>query len=647
MSCHRVAMGIIACALVASGCVRSDTASTTVPATVGTRSGDVATATSTPVEIGPGELPFDPVVEHLDANGVLTLDGALALFAATYAPLPDIEPASAPVEDDHSILTTLVSHRGELTAEQQVIIDLVIGVPGRTVFQPIRSSGHRGRPALGELAEPIIDEARAYFADRLGRSLTIPITIADLPMYGPGGIAHFPSTDVAARATGYSSSPTGELDECLIQFNLDAVYDPGAFASQVAHEVFHCFQYTTGVGRPQWVLEGQAAYAGEEYAGGTNASRTWWPAWIRDPHRPLTERSYDAIGLYSLSAALGADPYAYFDALYATPDLSVVRAATGPALDDAWALHLANDAAWGDRYVVTGPGAPPVRGNRYNINLTLDGPPGTFSYRPGIRELGAQIYQFDAPGDIVSVASNGATGGVRFRDGTEALFSAGTTTDFCIAPGGCVCPGDPPGPTVDVAGSSAFVGVGPSPGAEPIIRAISLDEWCGESASAPTVAAPTPDTCEIGTWISTSLVVPPVPGFTTVTSGGDGVVVTFGADGSFYADYDAMTPAVSQATIPDGPSASTAVTFTGALVGTWIVGADGQLVVEANGNPVGVVADLTVAGSTNRILDTTLAELAGIGGAAATFTVSLCEGSTLEVSSAYPGGSVTMVLERA
>ena len=645
MRLARIAIGGATALLGVSGCTGGD-GSTAATSDGRPPASAASTVAPIPNPTSPRSPEVDPLLAHLDDTGTLTLDGALALFAATHAPLPGVEPAEVPADHDASILTTLASRRAELTDEQWAIVEVVIGVGSRTVFEPV---GLRSAPRAGQsdLAEPIIADSVSYFSAKLGRPLTIPITVVELPMYGPGDIAHFPSITVAASASGYSSRPTGELDECLIRFNTSAVYDPRAFPGQVAHEVYHCFQYVTGVSRPEWVLEGQAGYAGEEFVGGSNQSRTWWPRWIGTPQRPLTERSYDAIGLYSLTAALGADPYAYFDALYASPDVAVIRSATGPTLDDAWALHLANEPSWGDRYVVAGPAAPSIRGNRYVVHLAVDGGAGVFNYRPRLAELGAQVYEFDAPGDIVSIDPNGATGGVRFRGGVEMMFSTGSATDFCTAPGGCVCPDDPPGPVVDVTDSRAFVGVGPSAGATPIIRAVSLDEWCGERAPPPTVATPDPGACEIGMWRSTSLVLPPTPGLTTVTSGGDGVMVMFGDDGSFLADYGAMNPAVAEATIPDGPAARTAVTFSGMLSGTWNRGPDGRLVVDAAGDSVRVVADMTVGGATNRFLDTTLAELAGVGGAAATFTVSSCVGSTLEVSSVFSGGSVTMILDPA
>ena len=121
--------------------------------------------------------------------------------------------------------------------------------------------------------------------------------------------------------------------------------------------------------------------------------------------------------------------------------------------------------------------------------------------------------------------------------------------------------------------------------------------------------------------------------------------MSFGADGSFAADYDGMTAATARAEIPGGPVAIMSVRFAGTLGGSWSAGPDDRLVVSADASTVRVTATLATGGGTDTILDTSLGELAASTGGAA-FTVNVCEGDNLEIISAFSGGSVTMLLVR-
>ena len=595
----------------------------------------------------PGELTVDPIDEHLDERGALTLDGARALFAVTFAPLPGVEPAARPALDaDTAVIDVLQAHRNELTAAQLDVLDAVIGTGlPRATHSGAGGLLHRPLGERADLARPIIDEAVDYFSTRLGRSLTVPVALLELPTIGAGGVRHFSDVGNAAAATPYYDADTGAYVECVIRLNTDAVYQAALFRSQVSHEVFHCFQNAAlGIGSsvPLWVKEGHAAWAGEEFAGGTSQSATWWARWIDEPNRPLTRRSYDAIGLFSLLTAVGADPYSVVDPLLDNPDVALVRSAGGASFDHVWGLHYANEPAWGDVYVVRGPAAPSTQAFRHRTFMAPGGGPVRFSARPPLPDEGAQVYDLTVSGDVITVRADGARGGVRFDDGTEVRFDLTAQADLCLRPEGCDCPSGG-GVTSPLASPDAFVAVGPGPA--PTISGQSLDEWCDDPTD--TTAAPDtvpPSLCHVGTWESTTLTFPSIPGLDAEFSGGNGIEFVFRADGTARVGYDLMTPASAVPVGPGAPPITVTVTFFGVLGGRWAASADGAFTVTGNTAAVRVVATSALDGTESTVIDSPLSELAAPSGIV--YTSGTCTDETLQLTNAYPGGVMTLTLQR-
>ncbi len=632
-------------ALVASACSTGGPTTgdpSTTRATVDPPSAETSTT------LPPGELTVDPIDEHLDERGALTFDGALALFAATFAPLPDIEPASQPAVDaDTAIIDVLQARRSDLTAAQREILDAVIGTALPRVAPPGDASGllHRPRGERADLARPIIDEAVGYFSARLGRTLAVPVELLELPLIGPGGVRHFSDIGNAAAATPYYEAGTGAYLECVIRLNTDAVYQAAMFRSQISHEVFHCFQNAAlGVDSsvPLWVKEGQAAWAGEEFAGGTSQSATWWGRWINEPHRPISRRSYDAIGLYSLLAAVGADPYTVIDPLLDNPDLALVRSAGGARLDHVWGLHYANEPSWGDAYTVQGPAAPSTQAFRHRVFMAEGGGTVRFSVRPPLPDEGAQVYDLTVSGDVITVRADGGRGGVRFDDGTEVRFDVTAQAELCLRPEGCECPSGSSVAT-PLASPDAFVAIGPGP--TPTISGQSLDEWCDEPAdtTAPPATDP-PSECHVGTWESTTLTFPSIPGLDAEFAGGDGIVAEFRADGTARVNYDLMTPATAVPVGAGAPPIVVTVTFLGVLDGRWAAVEGGTFTVTGNTAAVRVLATSALGGTESTVIDEPLSGLVGPSGAV--YTSSTCTDELLQLTNAYPGGVMTLTFQR-
>src|SRR4029077_12699763 len=94
----------------------------------------------------------------------------------------------------------------------------------------------------------------------------------------------------------------GPLSGCLFFVNpeFQGNVDPDELKAAMAHEMFHCFQddllrqhgrdYD---GMPDWIIEGEAAWAGEVATRPTAMGRGFWAGWLKDTTNPLFNRTYD------------------------------------------------------------------------------------------------------------------------------------------------------------------------------------------------------------------------------------------------------------------------------------------------------------------------------------------------------------------
>ena len=146
----------------------------------------------------------------------------------------------------------------------------------------------------------------------------------------------------------------------------------------IAHEVVHCYQYAVAIAFkaslntdpfPEWISEGSATYLATLYAGyGEDNTPGQWKRWIGgsdtldaskkhnfDETTSLTDRSYDAVGWYSLVNHVNGDPLwskmAGAWLAYLQGGTTAYIAALGgdsPAVAKAWAPSVLNTPAWGN-----------------------------------------------------------------------------------------------------------------------------------------------------------------------------------------------------------------------------------------------------------------------------------------------------------
>ena len=607
-------IGIALVALLVGGCTAGDNKASAPSATT------VAATTDSYTDV---------IDQYVNFDGVLEFEGAKALFASTFADLPGVTAASAATLEDTGVLNVMVEHRSELTTEQRAVLDAVLGSPGARVTDVLAANGGAVRRAPQserlDLAAAIIAEAAEMWELRLGRTLRLGreiITVAELPMFNADGSANFGGPSNGASAVQMLDADTHEYNECRIRINADAAFNEALFRGQVAHEVFHCFQYdlVSTNGLPRWVVEGSAAYAGEIFAGGSAYAQSWYGRWIDEPGRVLAMRSYDTIGLFGIVAVAGTDPFTLFDALLRAPTIDTIYAATGPGLRDIWGSHLANEPGWGATYQVSGPGAIARKGQRFPVTLTIDGPAGAFNqFTPDT--LTAQVYDLRGAGDVIVVRSTGY-GAIRFDDGVQTNFAGGIDQSFCLKVGGCTCPEGAANRTLQNTSSShAFVGVGP--GALPEILAQALDTWCAEDTPPTTVAA-SAGGCIVGSWTAAGITIPALPAGMTIESAGHSTA-TFSDGGAFTGEISGISIGGSISGQP------VAASIDGQFSGTWSLNGN-TLTMSTDGQ---LIETFTLAGNT-QLID--LTSLIGDGNSIfgnGQFTAD-CSGSALTIT--YAGG---------
>lgn len=593
---------------------------------------------------------FDPAQAYLDEDGNLTFDGAKALFSAALTPLPGVEPApDGDVQELTDVFMVLQAHRDELTPDQQQVFDTVALAGEETEVGGSASAGfgaHRRAATIPDTVKRKISDAAAsaanYYAGVMGRRLGFPIRTVVLPA-NVGGIPMFGDTTLADAL--YTSDSGGPY--CRIRVNYDK-YSEGELEFVMSHEVFHCFQFRITADDPvaDWVMEGTAQWAAEERTGGNiTLAADWSNRWATTPTRPISRRSYDAVGLYALATELNVPMYSYIDNLLRTPRIATLREAVGERLDIEWALSYAGRESWGPKYALTAGSLTGAGARRQILRATVDGGPVTFPNLPGSPDSGAQVYALAADGDVLVINGTGH-GGIHFDGADEAEFNGSFVGDFCLNPSGCTCPD---GSTMGGAGReivgrgsrSVFIGWGPNGDSFPNLEVQSISQWCNAVAPTETTIEPVGG-CFIGMWQATRMNIPPVNDLPPIV-GGEGMTVEFRSDGTFIANYDTMVPVV--AVLDEKAGVIFEFQFTGVVPGTWAVDENNRITGTGDISAMRVLGRITEP-IQQEVLNTPIGDMAGSGAAAGVYQVADCSGNRLKITTVYGGGELSIELQR-
>lgn len=337
-----------------------------------------------PGEQDPSQSVYGRLFAQVGADGSVSKDVALQAFSTAIAPLPGVPEAEGgpPPEfqrqDGTFAINWILPYLDQLTPEQRGVVDQMLSPSPQAVVvshpRRIAAIGLGGDPepaAADPATQPYTDAiatAEGIIASRLRRDLNAHINFDFAPtpppkrpdvgpalaFASPGGLIG-PSAYCAIRATPELEGAS----QSIINVTM-------------AHEVFHCFQFEVmpNHGRSDfldWIVEGQAEWAGEDVAGPSPLGTGWWGSYLKSPGTSLFGRTYDAVGFYEHLVEQQISPWDIFDQMLATPtDSTTAFKAAGAASDgflDTWASGLFRSSDMTPAWLARG---------RWNTNAQAD-----------------------------------------------------------------------------------------------------------------------------------------------------------------------------------------------------------------------------------------------------------------------------------
>jgi hypothetical protein len=210
----------------------------------------------------------------------------------------------------------------------------------------------------------------------------------------------------------------------------------------LVHEAVHCYQnsvitFDEAGGNaetkvPQWMSEGLATYVATLYTGYAEpATASFWGTygWLGVPNKSLTDRTYDAVGWYSLVAKASGD---FTDKIVAawrawvTGGPDSFRDDLGgnkPAVEAAWAPSLLHAPEWGDAWDTPGIGVPTgLQATSLLDTLDLQDVPRQISIQPLAAVVDFEstitngLVEIGIDNGLASVHDQGTTDQVGFKD---------------------------------------------------------------------------------------------------------------------------------------------------------------------------------------------------------------------------------------
>lgn len=480
------------------------------------------------------------LAELLDDEGALPVETAQRIVAATVAPIEGVEPLTLDGEAPHDLagaaLRALVAPGTELPdAVAAAVTEAIEVTPDETevVVEAGTARARDGGPDDAPAEAPSPDELAATISDTVARLEELSGHHLRLPVRA----RVVPNTRVRGLGVAWGDyRPDDSVSGCRIMFPERAFADDArSTASTIAHEVWHCFQLDANArafeSGPLWLIEGQAEWAGEAFVGGSSSSGPRWDTWLLTPENALTRRSYDAIGLYGVAQAAGADPWKTM--------LPMLGKAAVPAVETLFGLPVAEAVRaqsqalvrfpdMGRQWESYGPGITDARTE--NWLRVSDGEPGDVSARAG--RLAVLPVRLDVRvSEVVRISIQGGTAGAVALPGAGTVgLAPGSSVQFCLAPGGCFCPDgtELDAPRASSGNGAASIGAVEGGQLSVVATPLTIEEACERPSL-------------VGQWVTD------VSNVMAVLSGGYGqlpsctgpYVVNFHEDGSWSAGYQA------------------------------------------------------------------------------------------------------------
>jgi hypothetical protein len=466
-----------------------------------------ATAPSPTAAPGPGPA-WDAIDQQIQADGKVSTQTALQAFSLAFGPMPGVTvPAggAGSILDGSAAAAWLRGHWQDITTEQRaaainLVSDLASGVPDWVnALEPTPTpSAHLDRvivPAALRVAPTPAptgqirsnDFYTAYARAEVGQLAARVGVTATLKVFAHVGLTFYATSDAETLPLDSNWAGVGAPVFCSITISKQGDKTTGDdFADMMSHEAWHCIQdqFLTmarfnAPDRPNWILEGQAAWVGVTLHPGSSRAEGFWRHYLEEPAYALFSRGYDAMGFYFQMAQAGVDVWSNLVPMVkagTNPLALALSGANNATFADLWAPGYARDSSRGAAWDMTGPGIPSTKPTPKPLSI------GDGATVPASAEKVGSNQIFLISNDSTDVLiTNYAAGHVRISDSAGHNYPAAGQAAFCHKTDGCECPDKtpPPQPTQDLPGPDILLAVsGGLTGVIGTISGLSLDAFC-------------------------------------------------------------------------------------------------------------------------------------------------------------------------
>ena len=473
-------------------------------------------ATQPPTAAAPAQ-PGSPVrseaelLDQIIQEGV-TPERAKLLFSIAIGKLPGVElPVGLPRDpsrfDGTAAATYLMGVWESLTQEQRAAATKYLHLPSSAAAGVMNQSDRVVRASFvadqkdAYPYEKFLDLADGTLSAVLGQPRIRYAFDVDYDNYPPNGTTYAQTLSWNAwEIIKHDWMRTGVSDCHVLIFN--KIFQEGAptaddARSVMLHEMMHCYQqrviedFTTWKDSPAWVKEGEATWAQvAAVPEGSNVVGKLWTMYSTSPATAYMKRSEDALGVFGhLSDLVGQD------AVWARLLAVMNRATPDKAQFDLTPFDLliqGNDDAyyssWGASYFLTSgkkqwtmttPGFPPTSGLApQKLQLSTDTPTMVEIAAP----FNARTVELSGSVDVAVVALLAGYGRVHDSGfGVDQRLDTSGSVAFCLRPGGCTCPDQSPGASMQFKKATLPLSVGlesASSGAQLLAIGQALDLHC-------------------------------------------------------------------------------------------------------------------------------------------------------------------------
>jgi hypothetical protein len=322
----------------------------------------------------PSTTKYGRLFAQIGEDGTVSKEIALQAFSMAIAPLPGVAipdgdpPTALERMDGTFAIDWLMPYRDELTAEQRAAVDAALAPsadavplgdsgPGSSALSSALKAGvgpavAAASPAVSEqVYDQALKDARTFFQGPAAMNRPLKASLSRVifnPQHESKELTAYAYTSVTPNVEG------GINCEFHVEPELAVIADVKSVQASMAHEMFHCFQDEllhdngrTDAGMPLWIIEGQAAWAGEAALGPSNIGRGHWEYYLLTVDQSLFTRSYSAIGFYGHLQSVGISPWSVVDKMLLAADSDSAFTASGapaPGFMDTWASGLFRDS---------------------------------------------------------------------------------------------------------------------------------------------------------------------------------------------------------------------------------------------------------------------------------------------------------------